>query len=68
MQAVLDIADNWLNLTRLELTVFADNERAVRLYTRTGFEVEGSLSTTPSGGVMFQGFGPTDGPRSAETL
>jgi putative acetyltransferase len=26
MEAVLDLADNWLNLTRVELTVYTDNE------------------------------------------
>jgi L-phenylalanine/L-methionine N-acetyltransferase len=26
MEAVLDLADNWLNLTRLELTVYTDNQ------------------------------------------
>jgi putative acetyltransferase len=41
LRAILDLADNWLNLTRVELTVYADNERAIRLYDRTGFEVEG---------------------------
>lgn len=43
MQAGMDAADNWLNLLRLELEVFVDNERAVRLYTRFGFAIEGTL-------------------------
>jgi putative acetyltransferase len=43
MQAAIDLADNWLNLQRLELTVFVDNEPAVRLYKKCGFEVEGTL-------------------------
>lgn len=43
IRAVLDIADNWLNLSRVELTVFVDNERAIRLYERMGFETEGRL-------------------------
>ena len=42
MAAVLDLADNWLQVTRVELSVFPDNEPAVRLYTASGFEVEGT--------------------------
>lgn len=43
MRAIVNLADNWLNLTRLELEVYADNEPAIRLYERFGFEVEGRL-------------------------
>jgi putative acetyltransferase len=43
MRAGIDLADNWLNLTRLELEVYTDNEPAVRLYERFGFEREGLL-------------------------
>jgi len=42
--AAIDLADNWLNLTRLELTVFVDNEPAVHLYRKCGFAVEGTLA------------------------
>ncbi|CDX04208.1 Acetyltransferase, GNAT [Desulfitobacterium hafniense] len=38
---LVDIADNWLMLVRIELTVFADNARAIHLYERFGFEKEG---------------------------
>ena len=43
MRAGLDLADKWLNLTRLELEVYTDNEPAIRLYERFGFEREGIL-------------------------
>ena len=29
MQAALDLADNWLNLTRIELRVYVDNAAAI---------------------------------------
>jgi putative acetyltransferase len=41
--AALDLADNWLNLKRVELTVFVDNLRAIGLYERCGFIIEGTL-------------------------
>ncbi len=43
MQAGIDLADNWLNLSRLELEVYTDNEPAVRLYKKFGFVIEGTL-------------------------
>ena len=42
MEAALDLADNWLNLTRIELRVYVDNSAAVTLYKRFGFEIEGT--------------------------
>ena len=42
MQAALDLADNWLNLKRVELTVYVDNLRAIGLYERCGFVIEGT--------------------------
>jgi putative acetyltransferase len=43
LAAAIDLADNWLNLRRLELVVYADNARAIGLYERFGFEREGLL-------------------------
>lgn len=40
-ETVMDLADNWLNLTRIELTVFTDNKKAIALYKKFGFEIEG---------------------------
>lgn len=42
MEAALDLADNWLNLTRVELRVYVDNVPAIALYEKFGFEVEGT--------------------------
>ena len=41
LAALIDAADNWHAIKRLELTVFTDNTRAIRLYERFGFEAEG---------------------------
>ena len=43
LKAMVELADGWMNLTRLELTVCTDNEPAVHLYRQHGFEVEGTL-------------------------
>jgi putative acetyltransferase len=42
-EAVIDLADNWLNLRRVGLIVFADNPGAVRLYESLGFVHEGVM-------------------------
>jgi L-phenylalanine/L-methionine N-acetyltransferase len=43
MTALCDYADNWLGCLRIELTVYTDNEIALRLYRNFGFEIEGTL-------------------------
>jgi putative acetyltransferase len=42
LAAVVDVADNWLNLRRLELTVYVDNTSAIGLYKKFGFVIEGT--------------------------
>lgn len=42
MAAAIDLADNWLQLLRLELTVFTDNPAARGLYEKFGFQLEGT--------------------------
>lgn len=50
MEAMIDLADHWLNLERLGLTVFTDNTHAIRLYEDLGFDHEGTMPR--------YGFGP----------
>ncbi|MBB3540713.1 MULTISPECIES: GNAT family N-acetyltransferase [unclassified Rhizobium] len=45
MQALVDTADNWLDIKRLELTVYTDNAAALALYKKFGFETEGLLKS-----------------------
>jgi len=42
MQALIDWADRWAQVLRIELTVFADNASAIALYRKFGFEHEGT--------------------------
>jgi len=44
LRAALEMADNWLNIRRVELTVYPTNEAAIALYERFGFEVEAELT------------------------
>jgi putative acetyltransferase len=43
VRAAIELADSWLNLVRLELYVYTDNESAIRLYQKFGFVSEGTL-------------------------
>jgi len=40
--ALLDTADNWRGWKRIQLEVFVDNEPAVALYKKHGFQIEGT--------------------------
>lgn len=42
LRELLTIADDWLDLRRIELTVYTDNASAIALYERHGFRVEGT--------------------------
>lgn len=44
LRAALDMADNWLNIRRVELTVYTSNDAAIALYERFGFEAEAELT------------------------
>ncbi len=43
MTAIVDLADNWRGLRRIELNVYSDNERAIALYKRFSFYCEGTM-------------------------
>ncbi len=43
MTAIVDMAENWLNVSRIELSVFTDNAAGIALYEKFGFETEGTL-------------------------
>jgi putative acetyltransferase len=43
LAAVIDLGENWLGLSRIQLEVYTDNTRAIGLYERHGLEEEGSL-------------------------
>lgn len=43
MAELLDVADNWLGLRRVELQLYADNAPALGLYRAHGFEIEARL-------------------------
>ncbi len=54
MEAALAVADNWLALKRVELDVFIDNEPAIALYQKFGFEVEGTRRCVAFGNGRFR--------------
>lgn len=43
LAVLLDQADNWWQVRRVHLEVYTDNEPAIALYEKFGFEVEGTL-------------------------
>ena len=53
LAAAVDLADNWLNFKRIELTVYTDNAVALALYRKFGFEIEGTLRAYAFRGGRF---------------
>ncbi|WP_299497166.1 GNAT family N-acetyltransferase [uncultured Shewanella sp.] len=43
LSAAIDLADNWLNIRRVELEVYKSNEAAICLYQKHGFVEEGLM-------------------------
>lgn len=43
MRSLVDLADNWYGLKRIELEVYTDNKIAINLYKKFGFTIEGTL-------------------------
>ncbi len=41
----INLADNWLNIKRLEIETYTDNEAALALYKKFGFDVEGQCDS-----------------------
>jgi L-phenylalanine/L-methionine N-acetyltransferase len=44
LESAIDLADEWLDLRRLSLVVFADNSVAIDLYRGHGFITEGTMA------------------------
>lgn len=42
MRRAIDLAENWLDLTRIELKVYVDNASGIALYEKFGFQMEGT--------------------------
>ncbi len=54
MAALINLADNWFNLLRIELEVVTTNAVAVHLYENFGFEIEGTRQMAVFGDGRYQ--------------
>lgn len=43
MESILETADYWLNLKRIDLEVNTDNQAGIHLYKKFGFIIEGTM-------------------------
>ncbi|XZG71264.1 GNAT family N-acetyltransferase [Chitinibacteraceae bacterium HSL-7] len=41
LSTAIELAESWLNISRIELSVYTDNEAAIHLYKKHGFFIEG---------------------------
>lgn len=53
IEALLDLADNWLDIRRIELEVYTDNAAAIALYRKYGFVEEGVATAYAFGNGRF---------------
>lgn len=42
LREMVQMCDGWLRVDRIELTVFVDNQPAIAIYRKHGFEIEGT--------------------------
>ena len=42
MAEAIHLAENWLNISRIELDVYTDNKAAIHLYKKFNFKIEGT--------------------------
>jgi putative acetyltransferase len=42
LDAAIDICENWINVSRIEVEVYTDNAGAIALYEKHGFVIEGT--------------------------
>ncbi|HHY36025.1 MAG TPA: GNAT family N-acetyltransferase [Firmicutes bacterium] len=75
MEACLETARRWWSPLRVELEVYPDNERAIALYQKFGFEVEGRkrgvairqgkyVDTLVMSRIELAGLGPSQSPQA----
>lgn len=43
LRSMIDLAENWMQITRLSLVVWVSNESAINLYQKYGFDLEGTM-------------------------
>jgi putative acetyltransferase len=42
LNGAIDLCDKWVNVSRIELEVYTDNAAGIALYSKCGFEIEGT--------------------------